>query len=69
MEEENVFLLLSVALIVGVFVAVHFASSESCSQRSISFKDHKYGVFSGCMVKHKERWIPLENIRGFDDKG
>lgn len=41
---------------------------ESCDQRSVSFSDNKYGIFSGCMVKHNDKWIPLSNIRGIDLK-
>lgn len=41
----------------------------ACRQKSVSFEKSSWGIFSGCMVKHNDRWIPLDNIRGFDDKG
>ena len=37
-----------------------------CDARGQGFEDNKYGLMSGCMVKHEGRWLPLENIRGFD---
>ena len=37
-----------------------------CGPKSIGFEDHKWGVFTGCMVVHKNMWIPLDNVRGFD---
>lgn len=43
--------------------------SIACEERSVSFERHKWGIFSGCMVKHNGKWLPLDNIRGFDDKG
>lgn len=41
----------------------------ACGQRAVSFVDYKFGFFSGCMVQHNGRWLPIDNIRGFDDKG
>ena len=38
----------------------------SCSSKAVSFEDNRFGVLTGCMVKHKGKWLPLDNIRGFD---
>jgi hypothetical protein len=59
----------SIGLMVLILVGVYLANSAACTAKSVSFEDHDYGVFQGCMVKHNGRWLPLENIRGFDDKG
>ena len=56
-------------LIVILLVGAYFISKEACNQKARSFSEHEFGIFQGCMVKHNNRWIPLENIRGFDDKG
>jgi len=66
-EEKKITFCTAVALILLLF-GLYFGNVESCEQRSISFEKHVFGVFSGCMVFHNEKWLPLENIRGFDDK-
>ena len=40
----------------------------ACNSRARSFTDSEWGPIQGCMVLHNDRWLPLENIRGFDDK-
>ena len=62
---------LLVLLIVGGIIAVpmYFVKKARCDQQAVSFEDSEYGFIAGCMVKHKGRWIPIDNIRGFDDKG
>jgi len=46
----------------------YWVSSISCKEKAISFKISEYDLFSGCMVMHNDKWLPLDNIRGFDDK-
>lgn len=58
-----------VVLLVGAFYGIYALERTACERQAVSFEDHKYDFFAGCMVKHKGRWIPLDNIRGFDDKG
>lgn len=41
-------------------------SHIGCKNKSISFEAWDYGITSGCMVKHDNKWLPLDNIRGFD---
>ena len=56
-----------VAIALGLLVLVaHVPRMLQCNAKAKSFEDHEYGLFSGCMVYHKDRWLPLENIRGFD---
>ena len=72
MKETIGFMVSGIILIVIgiILISIGFAmSAESCDQRTVGFESHKYGIFSGCMVKHNGRWLPLDNIRGFDDKG
>ena len=57
-----------VVICIVVAVGSYWASCISCSQRGESFEDSNYGVYSGCMVKHKGKWLPLDNIRGFDGR-
>jgi len=54
------------ALIAMLLVSLYFILSHVCTKKSVSFEDHYFGFFEGCMVLHKERFLPLENIRGFD---
>ena len=59
--------LIPVTLIGLLFFTVMFVlESISCTNRAISFEEHEYHIVGGCMVKHEGKWLPLENIRGFD---
>lgn len=42
------------------------ANAHACKAKSVSFDNHNYGPIQGCLVLHNGRWLPLENIRGFD---
>ena len=53
-----------IAVIILVFY--YFIGAYSCAEKSIGFSAYRFGLFSGCLVVHKGRWLPLENIRGFD---
>lgn len=59
-----------VGLIMFVVLVFGAASWEraACIEKSISFEDSQWGLISGCMVKHQGRWLPLDNIRGFDGR-
>ncbi len=60
--------LIIILTLIVIPVGLYFIKQERCEQKSISFEEHKYGFFSGCMVKHNGLWLPLENIRGFGDE-
>lgn len=49
-----------------IAVGIVFILGIKCENQSISFEAHKYKIIGGCMVKHEGKWLPLENIRGFD---
>jgi hypothetical protein len=66
--EEKKMAFWAVVVLILLLAGLYLIKVESCEQRSISFEKHNYGGFSGCMVFHNEKWLPLENIRGFDDK-
>ncbi len=38
----------------------------SCKLKAESF-ENKYHLIAGCMVKHNDKWIPLESLRGYGD--
>jgi len=67
-KDEYTATLFIIAFILLIAVCVYFFKQEACNQKSISFEDHRFGIFSGCIVKHQGKWIPLENIRGFGDE-
>lgn len=52
-----------------LFSTIFWFKSSRCEAQSISFQDSNFTILAGCMVNHKGRWLPLDNIRGFDDKG
>jgi len=39
---------------------------HACIAKARSFEEIEWGPIQGCMVKHNDRWLPLENIRGFN---
>jgi hypothetical protein len=59
-------LILFVVFIIGIAL---WLSSAKCNAQGRSFEAVEWGPIQGCMVLHKKRWLPLKNIRGFDDKG
>jgi hypothetical protein len=58
--------------LIGVFITAlllipaYYFDKAKCESQSISFEDSRFGIIQGCMVKHEGKWLPLENIRGFD---
>lgn len=52
--------------IVLLAIGANHITSIACEERSVSFEAHDFGMIKGCMVKHNGKWLPLENIRGFD---
>ena len=58
-------MLYTFAFIVFFFIA-HVIGSVSCEMKSSSFDDNKFNILTGCMVKHYDQWLPLDNIRGID---
>lgn len=59
--------IIALVLVVVLYIASLFASA-SCYTKGQSFDEVRHSVIGGCMVRHKGKWLPLENIRGFDDK-
>ena len=52
--------------IIAIFVFMLVFRHVQCTSKSISFPEHEFSITGGCMVKHNGRWLPLENIRGFE---
>jgi len=59
-------ILITVAIIIAFIIGIYFVSKIACEEKSISFEASRYQLMSGCMVKHNGKWLPLDNIRGFD---
>jgi len=51
----------------ALLFGAYWMDKEGCMVKAESFDGVKYSVIGGCMVKHKGKWLPLDNIRGFDD--
>lgn len=69
MTKQDIFQICAcILLLATIFGCIFLSSWYKCTQKSVSFDDHQYKLFVGCMVKHKDRWLPLDNIRGFDGK-
>lgn len=52
----------SIAVLLGVLMdGWHKSKAEACRNKTTSFEDSKYYRKGGCMIKHKGKWIPLEN--------
>jgi len=65
-KEEIIFAVLGVLLLCSLFYGIHYHEGMSCKEKSVSFESYRHSFSAGCMVKHKGKWLPLENIRGFD---
>ena len=61
-------LIVAVVMFGGVMLLAWPFKATSCHTKGESFEAVKYHLVGGCMVKHKGKWLPIENIRGFDDK-
>jgi len=64
-EDTRIFSVV-IFLFIVLLIGAYFFSMASCNAKSVSFEDVKFGAIQGCMVKHNGKWLPLENIRGFD---
>lgn len=65
-REEILMMIVAVAICVAAFIGIYFVGKIACEEKSISFEASRYQLISGCMVKHNGKWLPLDNIRGFD---
>lgn len=58
--KETLIIVLGILFVVIGMIAIGIAlDAMSCSARFASF-EHKYGIFSGCLIKVNEKWIPDE---------
>ncbi len=48
-------------LILGTIVLGYWSDATTCNQRYASF-EHKYGFFSGCLIKVNGKWVPDESF-------
>ena len=68
MKEVIYAILIVCAVILALVYAAITLDRASCQVKGQSFDSVEYSVIGGCMVKHHDKWLPLDNIRGFDDK-
>ena len=55
---------IAILVIIGSFALI--TEYIACDSRARSFTDSEWGPIQGCMVLHNDRWLPLENMGGFD---
>ena len=41
---------------------------RECEVHAQSF-EHEWTFIGGCMVKHNDKWLPMNSIRAFQDEG
>ena len=63
---EKLTIAAGILILISMPIVLCYFPKAGCEEKSISFEDHRYSVLAGCMVKHDGKWLPLENIRGFD---
>lgn len=66
MKDYLIIIVLWLGITIPVAGLLYVGNVIACNDKGASFEDVEYRFFAGCMVKHKGRWLPLENIRGFD---
>ena len=67
LNQEEVAGGLGVVLVILIFAGGHLAWNYSkCETQAQSFV-HEYEIPGGCMVEHKGKWVPLENLRGYGE--
>jgi len=45
----------------------YFYAKYSCGQKYFEFQN-RFGILTGCMVYHNEKWLPVERLRFFEDE-
>ena len=66
MRENLIALMMFLLVCVFLCFIVFTLDKAKCTAKAESFDAVKHSFIGGCMVKHKGRWLPLENIRGFE---
>lgn len=69
MSDVVIFIIFIIGTLLLIAFSLYLAvllDQASCQKKSVSFSDSEYTIIGGCMVEHKGKWLPLENIRGFD---
>jgi hypothetical protein len=62
----NLILLVMLLAILSPFIGMFVIDAQACHIKGQSFDDSEYHFIGGCMVEHEGKWLPLENIRGFN---
>lgn len=69
MSDEFIAVGIPVVLLVFILLGAYAFANISCQKKTAAFESRDFSIFTGCMVKYNGKWLPLDNIRGFDDKG
>lgn len=69
MKDIILALLITLLILTLMFTGVYWFKSERCEAQGVSFQDSNFSILGSCMVNHNGKWLPLDNIRGFDNKG
>lgn len=67
MKEETKLIIIMFIGLAAMFMGGYLWSKAGCESKGRSFEGVEYSITGGCMVKHQGKWLPLENIRGFND--
>lgn len=68
MDEEYIYIACIAIVLMALIGGGLWMNSAKCYAQGQSFDGVSWGPVQGCMVQHRGRWLPLENIRGFDDR-
>lgn len=50
-------------IIVCLVICISYPTAKAvCNDKSVSFEAVDFRLFGGCMVLHKGKWYPIENI-------
>ena len=54
MNEDAITFIRVLVILVSIGLWAFILKGMACEGRSVSFEDYRYGITTGCMVKHKE---------------
>ena len=52
----------------GLFHIGDSLKKKSCTLKTRDFEKSEYNYLTGCMVRHNNKWIPLTNVRSFENE-
>ncbi len=72
MSKEDLMVCIGLVVFTGVFILGTLGikcliEAKRCEDRFASF-EHKYGIFSGCLIKVNDQWVPDESYYIKEDR-